>query len=342
MPWTSADATKYKKDLSKKQSKKWASIANGALESCVESGGSEKDCATRAIKIANSRFSEAFNPVMPKDFKVIGELKKFQYKKETPKDAIDGHVHTAAYDDDGNGATDIAGTFPHHHSVWNFKLQSFYYRDPVTGSEYTSAHPGSLAFEEKPKEPVKKNASDLGECEMEIFRVGTHNGDEYTAKDLEEIAANFQKLKDEVRPKLKITHREGQEALAGLASYGDVTEVFTKDVEGEKRLFAKVANVPKQVLEWIKGRRFPERSIEIYPEFKLGVDEKSPIYRNVLKAIALLGSEMPAVTGMAPVVLEECLECQGTVCFREDLVERNEVPADMEMGCRILEELLKV
>ena len=157
--------------------------------------------------------------------------------------------------------------------------------------------------------------------EMEIFRSGRHNGDDYSESDLEEIASNFESLKDEIRPKLKITHlgeEEDQESLAGLASYGDVVSVYVKPgTDGKKRLYAKISRVPKEVYEWIRDGRFCERSIEIYPEFRLGTKDDSPTYKNVLKAIALLGHQMPAVTGMEPVKLEECLECQGTICFRE-------------------------
>lgn len=236
--------------------------------------------------------------------------KNFQFKKITPSDPRDTHVHEAAFDEDGNGGTSEAGPPAHVHAIFDFKVQPFYQYDPNTGSEYVSVHPGSVAF--------KKEFSDLGECEMEIFRVGTHNGDDFTEKDLKEIADNFNVLKNEVRPKLKMTHlgeHEEQQTLAGLASYGDIEEVYLKKVDdGPKRLFAKVINIPHEVLSWIKERRFPERSIEIYPEFKLGTKENAPIYKNVLKAIALLGHQMPAVTGMAPIKLEECLECQGTEC----------------------------
>lgn len=76
-------------------------------------------------------------------------------------------------------------------------------------------------------------------------------------------------------------------------------------------------NVPDQVISFIKNRRFPERSIEIYPQFKLGTKENSPVYKNVLKAIALLGAEMPAVTGMEPIKLSEIAEKQATVCIGE-------------------------
>ncbi len=232
--------------------------------------------------------------------------KKFQYKKNTPPDPTDGHMHECAFDENGHGLTTVAGAFPHQHRVYDFRVENFYFWDPEKGTEYISSHPGSLAFAEM--EEIE---------EMEIFRAGTHNGDEFVEENLEEIAANFAKLKSEVRPKLKITHSEHQKSLAGLASYGDVADVYTKEVDGELRLFAKIKNVPKEVIAFIKEGRFPERSIEIYPEFKLGTKDGSPVYKNVLKAVALLGQEMPAVTGMAPVMLSEGLEKQKTVCFSD-------------------------
>lgn len=269
MPWTASDVDGFKKGLSRKQKKKWASIANGALASCMDGGGNEKECAGRAVRIANAKFESEnpFNPV------VNGELRDKLIK--------------------------------------------------------------ALGLKEEIKEiPMKKDDKEveMGECEMEIFRPGTHNGDEFSEDDLKEIADNYHALKDELRPKLKITHRENQKTIAGLASYGDIVDVFLKAVEdGSKRLFAKVANVPKQVMDWISNRRFPERSIELYPEFKLGTKENDKVRRNVLKAVALLGHEMPAVSGMAPIKLEECLECQGTLCFIESLDE----------GSKEIEEMLK-
>lgn len=183
-----------------------------------------------------------------------------------------------------------------------------------------------VVMDKMKKDMAKREYAELRDLpEMEIFRAGTHNGDAFSEADLEEMAANFKALKDDLRPKLKITHAEdsNQESLAGLASYGDVMDVFVKtDAEGKKRLFAKLSRVPLEVYDWIKEGRFAERSIELYPEFKLGTKDDSPTYKNVLKSIALLGHQMPAVTGMAPIKLEECLECQGTSCFREKITEQ--------------------
>lgn len=158
----------------------------------------------------------------------------------------------------------------------------------------------------------------VGIQEMEIFRTGTHNGEPFEDQDLLQIVENFNALKNDIRPKLKITHDKNQRTLAGLASYGDIIDVYIRAAtDGTKRLFATIINVPKKVADWIKERRFPERSIELYGKLKLGTSEDGKVYRNVLKAIALLGSEMPAVPGMEPIKLAESIETQNTICFGE-------------------------
>ena len=244
--------------------------------------------------------------------------KAFQYQRQTPPDPIDGHTHTAAFDENGNGGTSEDGMPSHAHEVWEFRVLPYRTWDDMQSEPYMSVHPGTLAFEEKAK-PVAM--AKLGSIpEMEIFREGTHNGDEYTADDLDEMVKNFYALKDELRPKLKMTHvgeEEEQTSLAGLASYGDMMDVWAKnDSDGKRRLYARFESVPDEVIQWIKDRRFPERSIEIYPTFKLGTKD-SPVYKNVLKAVALLGAQMPAVTGMAPIKLSAGIESQKTVCIGE-------------------------
>jgi len=59
MPWTIGDVDSHKKGLTPAQKKKWVSIANGVLDSCQKSKGS--DCEGKAIRIANSKFIEMEN-----------------------------------------------------------------------------------------------------------------------------------------------------------------------------------------------------------------------------------------------------------------------------------------
>lgn len=132
---------------------------------------------------------------------------------------------------------------------------------------------------------------------MEIFTPGTHNGLEFSAADLQKVVDNFQKLQNKIRPKLKITHREDQEALAGLASYGEVVNVYVQTVDGQPRLYANLEKVPEVVAQWIRDGLFSERSIELFLRHQVDGE----VYENVLTAIALLGNEIPAVPGLSKV-----------------------------------------
>jgi hypothetical protein len=58
MPWTVADVDKHRKGLTPEQKKKWVAVANGIYKDCLAKGGTDKTCAPKAIKIANSKFSE--------------------------------------------------------------------------------------------------------------------------------------------------------------------------------------------------------------------------------------------------------------------------------------------
>ena len=57
MPWKTSDVDSHKKGLTDAQKKKWVSIANSALASCIKGGGSDATCAPKAIRIANSKVS---------------------------------------------------------------------------------------------------------------------------------------------------------------------------------------------------------------------------------------------------------------------------------------------
>lgn len=56
MPWTVKDVEEHKKGLTPEQKKQWVKIANAVLEDCQKEGKS--DCDGKAIRIANSKFSE--------------------------------------------------------------------------------------------------------------------------------------------------------------------------------------------------------------------------------------------------------------------------------------------
>jgi len=53
MPWKIKDVDQFKKDLTDAQKEQWVEIANSVYESCIADGGTDEDCAPKAIKQAN-------------------------------------------------------------------------------------------------------------------------------------------------------------------------------------------------------------------------------------------------------------------------------------------------
>jgi hypothetical protein len=124
---------------------------------------------------------------------------------------------------------------------------------------------------------------------VEIFSTGTWNGDKYSNKDLDAMVDNF----DETgfQPPLKLGHNEEQpEMLDGAPALGYVDKIYT---EGSK-LLANFVNLPKKVYEAIKRGNYKRVSSEIYWNYK----SNGKSLDRVLKAVALLGSEIPAVTNL--------------------------------------------
>lgn len=90
MPWSEKDTERFKKGLSDEGKKKWVSTANSVLSDCMKKGGSEEECAGKAVRIANgTNDNEAFEfqrtvsetpevvpeeTVAPKELIVLGEI----------------------------------------------------------------------------------------------------------------------------------------------------------------------------------------------------------------------------------------------------------------------------
>jgi len=122
---------------------------------------------------------------------------------------------------------------------------------------------------------------------VEIFKTGTHNGDVYTEKDLDDMVEAFGVL--DYRPAIKIGHSKD---TPGAPAYGWVQNV-TRD--GDK-LRADFTDMHDSVVEAIRNKNYDRCSSEIYFNLKRGGKD----YRRALKAVALLGAEVPAVAGLTP------------------------------------------
>ena len=124
---------------------------------------------------------------------------------------------------------------------------------------------------------------------VEIFSTGVWNGDKYSKKDLDAMVKNF----DETgfQPPLKLGHNEEQpEMKDGAPALGYVDKIYTTG----NKLLADFKELPKKVYEAIKRGNYKRVSSEIYWNYK----NNGSVLDRVLKAVALLGSEIPAVTNL--------------------------------------------
>ena len=122
--------------------------------------------------------------------------------------------------------------------------------------------------------------------DVEVFSVGKHKGDTYTEADLDAMVTAF--ATQGFTPPLKLGHT----GEVGAPAVGWVENLRR---EGRK-LIADFVNLPQAVYDAVKGRLYDRVSSEIYWNLEAGGKK----FRRALKAVALLGAEIPAVTGLKP------------------------------------------
>jgi len=148
----------------------------------------------------------------------------------------------------------------------------------------------NAGFEKDAEGTWKKVHAKTHEFDVECFSVGTWNGDEYTEEDLHEMAYAFHELKDIVKPPVKLAHDNAMHLKDGQPALG-----WVKDLKkvGEK-LIATVTQVPDVLYKAITSGRYKRVSAEIFWNLKEG----GQIFKRVLSAIGLLGTDIPAVTNL--------------------------------------------
>lgn len=131
---------------------------------------------------------------------------------------------------------------------------------------------------------------------IEIFAVGTWNGDKWTEADLDQMVNNFQKTQKFLKPFLKLGHDEGQKLAQndGLPSLGTVDNLRRIG----NKLVADFKNVPSKIFDLIKRKAYSRVSSEIFINLKI-MGEK---FGKTLKAVALLGGDTPAVQNLADIM----------------------------------------
>lgn len=125
----------------------------------------------------------------------------------------------------------------------------------------------------------------------EIFATGKWNGIEFSEEDLDDIVSNFQKLFEKHKVPLKFGHNDEQGITDGQPAIGWVERVYRQG----KKLLADFADVPQVVVDAIKNRLYRTTSVELL----FNVDNDGRKFNHVLDAVALLGADQPAVSGLA-------------------------------------------
>jgi len=164
-------------------------------------------------------------------------------------------------------------------ALYNDVLESIEYDDDdnIIVTFCTDENP--FIFEEIDKE--------FYETEMEVFASGIHNGDKYKNKDLDAMIEAFNTLKNKWKPTLKIGHGKQLSEQPALGYVEKLKRV------GDK-LIASIVNIPKIVKQAMEKGLYRKRSAEIYWNYKDG----NKVWARCLKAIALLGENIPAVSSL--------------------------------------------
>jgi len=131
---------------------------------------------------------------------------------------------------------------------------------------------------------------------VEIFAAGKPNGHTYTEKDLEEMVKGFYETKSILKPYLKLGHDDNQKLAqrSGMPALGWIENLRKKG----KKLVADFVKVPKKIYDLIKAGAYRRISSEIF--WNIPVAGKT--YRRLLKAVALLGADTPAVGNLNDII----------------------------------------
>lgn len=124
---------------------------------------------------------------------------------------------------------------------------------------------------------------------QEIFATGKWNGDAYTEADLDSIVSAFHSLKWSVP--IKLGHDEAQRWFGqadGAPALGWVSNL--RRTGG--KLIADFENVPNALAAMIQNKNYRNKSAEIY----WNLESDGQKWPRALKAVSLLGADLPAVT----------------------------------------------
>lgn len=134
---------------------------------------------------------------------------------------------------------------------------------------------------------------------LEIFSAGTFNNDVYSEADLDAMVSAFDQVG--FKPTVKAGHADGQELadqarkVFGAPALGYATKIYRSG----KKLLADLTKVPRRFADLIKKGAYSRVSSEIYWNYA----DAGTKYPRVLKSIAFLGADIPALTNLKEIEL---------------------------------------
>ena len=130
---------------------------------------------------------------------------------------------------------------------------------------------------------------------IEVFDVGTWNGDPYTDADLDGMIGAFAELRGQVDPPAKLGHADDQSILrrSGFPAAGWVENLYRQGT----KLLADIGHVPKSLADLLKAGAYRKVSSEILIDASFNGKK----YPYVFSGLAFLGEELPAVTTLGDI-----------------------------------------
>jgi hypothetical protein len=175
--------------------------------------------------------------------------------------------------------------------------------------------------------------------EKDIFSVGTWNGDKYTLEDLDDMVANFNKLKAEeknFRVPLKVNFFKPENVVKGSFHGGVPAVGWIEDMyrNGEK-LFARIVEIPRVVKDLIDKKAFRQVSAEMVWNMKHNAER----LRRVITGVALLGVETPGVGNLDEFAKLYGLELKEGEIVKEYITQQEETLMTPEEIKKLLDQL---
>lgn len=147
---------------------------------------------------------------------------------------------------------------------------------------------------------------------VEVMRAGKWKGSQevnVTPDMLAEIAKNFETINsvEGYGVPVKLGHND----KVGEPAYGWMSSL---NVRG-KSLFADFTDVPSEIVDAVRQRRYNATSVELLP----AMTYQGKTFNNVLSGVAFLGAEHPAIKGMKPLSAAEFAEATNKLILTQEI-----------------------